>query len=325
MVQTEKCTIVVVTRDRFSLTVSCLDALLQNTPEPCEILAVLGGAPVSIQKTLAARYDDKVRFIYGSRLLNPSESRNIGLTESKTRLAILMDNDVLVRPNWLSPLISCQNETGAAMIVPLVLDDEHSIHTAGNDLYITYKDGQSYGCKELRYGNHVFYDSCSLKRERTDYGELHCQLVDVEIARRLNVYDNKLREVAEVDSGLSWAKAGCAMWFEPSAVVHYKIPTRITRVEDIRPFLFKWDTAAIVESYDYFKKKWRMDIGDGGKWPRFLVMFNAKLGFLPRWFPSRAGLFLDECLCRARALVRGSGRLLGGLKARMLGSGQWVK
>ncbi|HEY6146670.1 MAG TPA: hypothetical protein VIZ69_03195, partial [Thermoanaerobaculia bacterium] len=104
-----------------------------------------------------------------------------------------------------------------------------------------------------------------------------------------------------------------------------KLPTRVTEVDDVAPFLFKWDTAAIVESYDYFRRKWGMDIGDGGKWPGFLVQFNAKLGLLPRWFPSRTGFFLDEWVRRGRSAAGAPVRAFRRLKAQMLGAGAWAK
>jgi glycosyltransferase involved in cell wall biosynthesis len=271
----EKCTIVVVVRDRFSTTSRCLDHLFKNTPEPHDLLVVLGGAPEKIKKDLSACFEGRVRFIFGPDLLNPSQSRNVGLRECKTPLAVLMDNDVFVRPGWLTPLIRRQAMTGAAMVVPVILDEEEEVHTAGNDLYISYRNGKAYGCK----------------------------LVDVQLALRLGVYDEKLREVGEVDSGLTWAKAGCPMYFEAASVVYFQYPLEITRPEDIRSFLFKWDTRAIADGYDHFQKKWNMDITEGGKWKDFLVVLNAKLGFFPRLFPSAFGMLLDAAYRHLRMVL----------------------
>jgi glycosyltransferase involved in cell wall biosynthesis len=319
----EKCTIIVVVRDRFSTTTHCLDAILKNTPEPHEIVAVLGGVPDSLQNKWTGLYGGKVRFLFGPHLLNPSQSRNTGLREAKTRLAVLLDNDVYVRPSWLTPLIERLNKTNSAMVVPLVLDEEEEVHTAGNDLFITYRNGEAFGCKELRFGGQAFFGTCNLKAKTTDYGELHCQLVDVQTALRLGVYDEKLREVAEVDSGLIWAKAGCTMFVEPQSVVHFDYPLRITRAEDIRPFIFKWDTAAIAESYAHFKTKWGMDITEGGKWKEFLVFLNSKLGFFPRLFPSPLGIALDSCYRNFRRFLDAPHRWYTAFKARRLGRGLW--
>ena len=318
-----KCTIVVVLRDRFSTTEKCLEALIQNTPGSYELLAVIGGAPEKIKKEWSARFGQKVRWHFEPKLLNPSESRNIGLREARTPLAVLMDNDVYVRPGWLEPLLRCQAETGAAMVVPIVLDEENEIHTAGNDLHVTYRDGKAYGCKELRYGTLRYFEGCDLKRETTGYGELHCQLVVVETALKLGVYDEKLREAGEVDSGLTWAKAGCSMWFEPKSVVLFKYPVKIDHAEDIPSFLFKWDTRAIVEGYRHFEKKWKLDITEGGRWPEFLVFLNSKLGFFPRMFPNEFGMSLDRMYRALRGVLDSPSRLWRSLKIRRLGHSAW--
>ena len=321
----DRCTIVVVLKDRFSTTGKCLESLIGNTSGPYELMVVMGAVPAKLQKRWRERFGDTVRWHFEPKFLNPSEYRNIGLGLTRTPLAVLMDNDVYVRPGWLEPLIQCQSETGAAMVVPIMLHEENEIHTAGNDLYITYRNGKAFGCKELRYGRQSYFEGCSLEREKTDYGELHCQLVVAETARRLRVYDEKLREIAEVDSGLIWTKAGEEMWFEPKSVVHYDFPGRISRAEDIAPFLFKWDTRAIVEGYRYFEEKWKMDITEGGKWPEYLVFLNSKLGLLPRACPNAFGIFLDRICRTLRAVVVALVKALRSLRARMLGRGAWER
>ena len=290
----EKVTIVVVTRDRFSTTEECLETLIAHTNELHELIVVMGGVPPDLQKTWKEHFGSKVRFLFQPELMNPPQLRNIGLKSVSTRLAILMDNDVFVRPHWLESLVECQAETGAAMVVPIVLEQEHMIHTAGNELVITYQNGKPFGQKELCYAKQMLYDGCNLKRKTTDYGELHCQLVVAETASRLGVYDEMYREVAEVDSGLTWAKAGCSMWFEPRSVVRFDYPhDRIRRVEDIRPYQYKWDMNAILKGYQYFEKKWNLDITECGKWGLYNLHLNNKLGLLSRLWPSRVALVLD--------------------------------
>jgi len=321
----EPCTIVVAVRDRFSTTEKCLETLLDRTPVSCDLLAVLGGMPERMRRRLKARFEPKVRFIFTDRLLNPAQSRNIGLRETKTRLAVLMDNDVNVRPGWLEPLLKCQLETGAAMVVPIVLEMPERIHTAANRLYVTTRNGRAFANKELCFAKHTYLDGCNLRRELTDYGELHCQLVVVETALKLGVYDEMLREVGECDAGLAWQKAGCSMWFEPASVVHFAFSYRITRAEDIRPFMFKWDMREILKSYHYFRRKWGLDITGLGSFSKFLVEHNGTLGLLPRLFPSRAAMAVDYVLYRVRRASRrvSPARLWEWVDHRMLGYHKW--
>ena len=326
MEQLERCSVVVVTRDRFSTTARCLQEVINHTPEGAyDLIAVIGGAPEKVRRDLESRFGDKVRFIFEDRFLNPAQARNIGLRACASRLAVLMDNDVYPRSGWLEPLLRCQKETGAAMVVPVILEPGDKIHTAGNDLFISHKNGKAFGQKTLRFYQVRYFDSNNLKRQPTDYGELHCQLVVAETAIRLGVYDEHIHEVGEVDSGLTWKKAGCPLWFEPASVVLYDKPERVRRAEDILFFKWRWNMRIILEGYRYFQNKWDMDISDGGNFKDFLVSFNCKLGLAPRMFPNSFGLLLDGAF---RKLSGAAGNIQAGWrmrKARAWGYGEWVR
>lgn len=290
----EKCTVCVVLRDRFSTTFRCLEDLLKNTPEPYELIVILGNVPSVLQHNLKRKYGHKARFIFEERFLNQAQYRNIALRETKTPLVAILDNDVYVRPGWLTALIQCLRETGAGFVAPLILEKPTIIHAAGNDLLITYKDGKPYGQKVLRCAKIVFYESCDLKRSQVDYSELHCQLLQAEPARRLQIFDERLHEQTEVDSGWLMGKGGYTMWFEPAAVVHFDLPERITHAEDILPYKFKWDVGPTIASMDYFKEKWGIDITEGGTWTAFSAMFNQKLGIWSRFFPGPVSMAVDN-------------------------------
>ena len=291
----EKCAVIIVVRDRFSTTNACLDAVIENTPEEHDLILVMGGVPPKVQSKLESRYHSKVRLIFTHHFLNPAQARNIGLRAAETRLAVLMDNDVYVKPGWLTPLIECQHETNGAMVVPVILEYDKEIHTAGNDLYMTYRNGEAFAHKELRFHGMAFDDETNLKRTRTDYGELHLQLVEVEAALKLGVYDEKIQEVGECDAGLTWAKAGRELWFEPRSVVNYEPPGRI-EAEDIPIFVWRWDMRLILKGYQHFYQKWGIDITEHGNFRNFLLGFNHKVGILPRLYPSKWTVLLDRYL-----------------------------
>ena len=97
----ERCTVIMVIRDRFSTTERCVDELFRNTPEPFDLIIVAGGAPKGVESSLKARFGGKADLVFEPELLNPAESRNLGLRRARTRLAVVMDNDVLVMPGWL--------------------------------------------------------------------------------------------------------------------------------------------------------------------------------------------------------------------------------
>ena len=321
----ERCTVCVVLRDRFSTTFRCLDDLIAFTPEPYDLVVILGGTPLTVRSELEKRYASKARFLFVEPFLNQAEFRNIALRETKTDLVAILDNDVYVRAGWLPSMVRCLRETGAALVTPVVLEKPTVIHTAGNSLMITHKDGKPYGQKELRYAKLIYYESSDLKRAPVDYGELHCQLLRADVARRLGIFDEKLHEQTEVDSGLLMTRGGQAMWFEPTSVVHFDFPGRITRAEDIRPFLFKWDSGRIVKSMEYFQKKWGVDITEGGTFEGFTHYINQKLGLWSRLFPSHASVLADESYHRLKNLLGGPIQAWRMLKNRISGSQRWKK
>lgn len=289
----ERCSIIVVQRDRFSTTEKCIDHILQNTPEPYDLIVVFGGTPQRIETNLRNRYGSKAKFIFEPNFTNPHKARNIGLRAAATRFAVVMDNDVYVRPGWLAPLLECQRETGASMVTPLILETEKMIHAAGNGFYVTQDWGRTYGFKELRYYQKIYSEGTNLKRERTDYGELHCQLVEVELALRLGIYDEKLQDLGECDSGLTWKKAGLEMWFEPRSVVLFDHPITVTHPDDVRYFIWRWNMKTIFEGYQHFEKKWGIDMTEYHTFQEWLLKWNKKLGFFPRIFPYAWALWLD--------------------------------
>jgi glycosyltransferase involved in cell wall biosynthesis len=325
----ETCSIIVNVRDRFSAMTACLNALMAHTPPQHELIVVAGGAPRSLCGAWVRDFGDRVRFLFRPDFLNQAQARNIGLRAATTRLAVVMDNDVYVRSRWLEPLIQCQADTEAVMVVPLILEAERRIHTAGQELYITYENGKAFGHKASRCHGLTFDKRCNLRRRRTDYGELHCQLVVVEPTLRLGAYDERILEVGEVDSGLTWAAAGHEMWVEPESVVLYAVE-ELLAVEDIRLFEWRWDMRAIWDGYEYFRCKWGMDITGHGSFRDHLWHYHRRLGLLPRVLPCRLALQVDHALTRGRTLgrwlsapLRAPAIVLRIYKARRIGYYAW--
>jgi len=302
----ERCTIILTPRDLFSVTETCLEQLFANTPEPFDLIVILGGAPPAIQKRVEALYGHRARLIFPPDFLTTPELRTIGLREARTRLAVCLDTNVFVRPGWLAPLIECQRETGAAMVVPLVLEEGERIHTAGNDLFITTSEnGQAYGSMELRFHGHRLGETNNLKRREVDFGEVHCQLFVVETALRVGVYDEVLREGTDIDSGLTLARAGCGMWVEPRSVVFLHYPAQITDIADVALHRWKWDIPAVMASYQRMREKWNLEAsGLSGDFKSYLVGVNSRLGPFTQLYPAPASISLDRWLSRLRDLLR---------------------
>ncbi len=289
----EPVTIVVMPRDHFSTMDKCLDQVFKNTPEPSEVWVLSGGTPEAVKRRWSERYAGKAQFTFFPEFKNGAELRNYSLKKIKTRLAVFLDSDVYVRPGWLEPLIRCQRETGAAMVTPIILDRNDRIHTAGNDFIIVEHDGQTYAGMELRFQHHRVPGKARLARQETAFCEMHCQLVLVEVGKKFDLFDPILREFQEMDAGLTLKKHGYKMMFEPESTVYLFYEERLGHAEDLRFHMWKWDMTAMHEGFEYFKKKWGLDINQDNTFDRYLRAVNRRVGFFSRRWPSPLSVKLD--------------------------------
>jgi glycosyltransferase involved in cell wall biosynthesis len=298
-IASERCTIIVTPRDLFSTTEECLESIFKNTPEPFDLIVVMGGPPDSLKRRLQLRYEDRARLIFRPDFLNGAQLRNIGLREAKTRLAVCLDTNIFVRPGWLSPLIQCQIETSAAEVVPLCVDQYDNIHTAGNDLFITYQNGEAIGKMELRCVGKKLHERTNLTRSELDFGEVHCQLFVVDIALKLGVYDERLREGIEMDSGLTLRHHRQKIMVEPSSIVCVHYPPMLKHKIDVALYRWQWNIPHVMGCYEYLKTKWHIDLGTRGDFKAYLVKVNARVGVLTQIWPSDISLFCDRALVYA--------------------------
>lgn len=292
MATVDPITIIVGPRDRFSVTERWLDNLFTTTPGAGDVhpvICVAGGVPSHLVSRWEERFADRVRFVLDDRFVNQAEVRNVGLRMADTSLAVLADNDCYPQHGWLDALVDCQRETGAVMVVPLILEAPGRIHCVGNDLYKNVQGGRELGHKHLRFHGFPYSDGCNLERSRVPYGELHLQLVEVAPTIALGAFDDRIVEVGEVDSGLTWAAAGREMWCEPKAVVHFDLGGPLD-ADDVSFFAWRWDLAHVREGFKVFEQKWGFDVTEQGGFHRFVVDYNASVGRLARLHPSSATL-----------------------------------
>jgi glycosyltransferase involved in cell wall biosynthesis len=316
-------TIVVGVRDRFSPTTTCLRSILRHTELPVDIVAVLGGAPAHLRDEWEREFGDRVRFDFDDGYLNQPEARNRGLRQARTELAVVMDNDTYPHEGWLEPLLECQRDTGAVMVAPLLLEPDRTIHCAGCDLLVTWRDGVPFGHKHLRFAHLPFGDRVNLERSTVDYGELHLQLVQVAPTLELGAFDEAIMEVGEVDSGLVWAAAGLEMWFEPRSVATFDKMGPSTP-DDVDYFAWRWDLANVVKGYEHFEDKWGFDITEEGRFGWFTLDFNKQVGWVARHWRGERGFAVSGRLGQlADAARRAPGWVGDRVRQRYLGWDAW--
>ncbi|MGE5062697.1 MAG: glycosyltransferase family 2 protein [Myxococcales bacterium] len=268
--------IVVVQRERFSMTRESLESLLANTKPPFELIYVDAGSPTTV-----ATYLHSQSLLHGFRLIRvprhlpPVEARNLGFGASRGRYVVFTDNDVVFSEGWLRTLVECAAETGADIVTPLICYGEpvHTIvHVAGGTAVIGDNgDGRSFREVQRFEGRPVSEVFAKLLREPTGLAEFHCVLVRRDFVERLGGFDENLKSTSEhLDLALTAQACGGRIWFEPASRITYMPPGqagpgpgRRLAWSDLPYFALRWSDEWNEASEKYFHAKWGVEYRNG--------------------------------------------------------------
>jgi GT2 family glycosyltransferase len=288
MTSSAQIAIAVVMRDRFSMFPRCLDAISAHTVSPFRVVLVLAGADRATASALR-EYDDllagNLTLVTHPSLLTQAEARNLALANITQRYCVVVENDTIVHPGWLLPLVECMREERAAVVAPLVLEFwNERIHAAGGDL----EERETVTGRELR--NRIGFQgrqrgSLPQNRFQIGYPENHCILIDRELLPDRALFDNV--EPFDVDLGLTLRRRGLAVFLEARSLVTYVSPPPL-RLEDLQAFKMRWDFPAWTARNRSFKTKWQVQYDRAGKELSYKRQ-QLRLG-LARWWPNAFNL-----------------------------------
>lgn len=310
-------TIVVVPRERFSVTRRALEAVYANTNGPFPTVYVDGGSPPAIQRYLASEARTRgFELVRAEHYLAPNEARNIGLRRVKTRYVVFVDNDVVPGPGCIDQLVRCAEETGAWIVGPLYFIGEpewEEIHMAGGDARIEeHPDGRRFVETHRYAGKRPGDVREHLVRAPCEQVEFHCMLVRTEVLgeRRLGPLDEHLLSMAEhTDLCLRARQHGGEVYFEPNAVVTYITTGPLCR-SDYAFFLRRWSEAWNAASIEHFRAKWGVSPTD----PAILHLYehsrdHRQIALIPiqrsliRIFRFRVGRWLGRAMAALETRV----------------------
>jgi GT2 family glycosyltransferase len=290
---TAKVTIVCVPRDHFSDVPEALESLFAHTTPPFELIYVDGGSPGPTARYLAEQAAARgFRLIRTEQYLSPNHARNLAAAAVKTPYLVFIDNDVVVAPGWLPPLVETAERTGAAIVSPLNFEQRplHTIvHFAGGQAHVDVAE------EEGRTARHIV-DKIIKKRfpqdsAPTECAEFHCMLVRTDAFRAVGGLDERLLSTREnLDFCMMLREAGYEIWFEPKSRITYLPPVKF-RLSDVPYFALRWSDDWDLASFQYFQKKWRLaddayferEYRNLGWRRRNLMMRGGLLRWLPGW------------------------------------------
>lgn len=258
-------TIVVSPRERFSFTRESLESIYEHTEIPFKLVYVDGGSPSQTQHYLEARSREKeFQLIRTDYYLSPNEARNLGLAQVDTHYVVFIDNDVVVTPGWLNPLIQCAEATGATVVSPLICQGEpvHEIvHCAGGEARISLDNKDEKAKRRIhekifKQGRRVVDIQGQLQRQPTELAEFHCMLVRTAVFEKLGQLDEAMKNTREhVDFCIAVSQAGGTVYLEPSSVVTY-VPGPPLEWSDVPFYMLRWSDAWELSSLHHLRDKW---------------------------------------------------------------------
>ncbi|MBF2063847.1 MAG: glycosyltransferase [Calothrix sp. C42_A2020_038] len=257
-------TIVVVPRERFSYTRESLESIYKYTTVPFKLIYVDGNSPATVQQYLQEQADSKgFELIRTNYYLSPNRARNMGLAKVSTKYVVFLDNDVIVSPNWLEALVRCAEETGAAVIGPLMCHEEpvHEIvHCAGGETHVIVDATGRRRLREKMYkqGHKVADVLPKMERIQTELCEFHCMFVRTKIFERLGMFDEAMLNTKEhLDFCMNVIQVGETVYFEPESIVTY-VPGPPLEWTDIHFYMLRWSDAWELASLSRLREKWNV-------------------------------------------------------------------
>lgn len=290
-----KVALIVGPRERFSSTQASLESIYQDTNYPFDLIYVDVCSPEPIQRYLEDQSRRKrFKLLRTEYYVSPTQAKNVGLryllnqTKDEYKYVVFIENDVLVRPGWLTKLVECAEETGATVVGPLTCIGKplhQVIHNAGGKSYITteIKDGQTrryiYQSAALT-GKAVTDVADKLHRKKTDYVEFHCMLVQTAVFAKVGLLDEGMLATREhIDFCFMVTQTGGSIYSEREAVVTtdtigietnqkglvdwfgaVQLPD--FKWSDLYYFMLRWNDAWDLASLHHLRDKWHLSEDD---------------------------------------------------------------
>lgn len=118
----KRVSIIIVTFNNLICTKLCLNSLLVNTDYPNYEVIVVDNA--SEDETAAyldevSRLHDHVRIVFNNRNLGFAPANNQGLNIAGGEIMVLLNNDTIVPPGWLTPLVRHLDDTSIGLLGPV--------------------------------------------------------------------------------------------------------------------------------------------------------------------------------------------------------------
>ncbi len=259
-------------RERLSTLGACIRSLANATDADTEFIIVNQGYTdaelADARKAVAPR---ECRVVHDGTFLPEGAARNLGLAAAKAASwVLLVDGEMTVATDCVTWMRRAAEETGAAFVMPLLLEREGMIHTTGAKW--VWPDGND-GKLDHQEGHYMAWCPAQhdLGRQEVEVLETHILLVD-RAQTGDAPFDNNHVHLFHFDVSLNAMKHDWKMVMEPAARAMFKRPPPISW-RDYQYFQQRWNPQRFAEDSAYFQEKWGYDIRSQGlaDWESFCL------------------------------------------------------
>lgn len=241
--------VIIANWNKAQLTITCVQRLLQHIPvDRSEVIVVDNGSdPAEVERLRTALGPLRVRLIELNTNLYFGEANNIGAEAALGKYLLLLNNDTLVEPNFLEPLLSAMKAPKAAAAGPRFIYEDGSLQEAG--AYLTPESWSvQHGKREPSWatiagpGLHV-----------VDYCSAACLLIEKSVFLNAAgfdpLYDPAYFEDADLCLRLR-SQGGYTYFSSESSVVHLESKT------SGESWNSGWRSRTIAENQRKFAERW---------------------------------------------------------------------
>lgn len=255
-------TIGFVPRDRFCKAAESLQRIFDNTHIPFTLVVVDCNIPERFRREMEEVLEgrDNVKVLRTGRYMLTNEAHNLIMREATGQFLCLIENDILVEDDWLSPLLSACEEYSAEVAVPIILERQEEfekIHFDDRLGHISSIPGADGPKVEIHLRSTSKEYDLDTSRRTIGMLETHCMLCRIDVFQRTGPFDESLNTRAEVDFSLALHHAGARIVFEPKSRVIYSPPPPVFP-EERDYYLFKWDLQRAAENHRHLVDKWNL-------------------------------------------------------------------
>ncbi|HXE75800.1 MAG TPA: glycosyltransferase family 2 protein [Candidatus Xenobia bacterium] len=229
MTRSPRVAVIVLNWNNWPVTVECLESLRRLTYPNCKVLVVDNGSTDDSEKVLRERFTE-IELIQTRANLGYAGGNNAGLRralELGADYLCLLNNDVVVEPDFLEPLVAAMEadpQLGIAGGLQCSYEDRRRIENSG--VYFNFYTGR------VRNANGGEMDEGQCRQAKAvDYICGACLLARAQVARAIGLLDERFFIVAEdADWCLRAQRAGWSVSYIPGSRVYHRIAaTRVSQ------------------------------------------------------------------------------------------------